>query len=78
MSRWLHDNVRAGRLPPPTILDGVTTVDVSAQTVGFNGHSFYCQSEQVLDEIRRTLAGVKPDSRGLRPLAFEGRGYWEL
>jgi len=70
---------RAGDASPLTIVPGIDTVDASALTTDFLGHSYYGDHASVIADIRCLLSGTTPERRyGLSRLADGPRVFWRF
>jgi esterase/lipase superfamily enzyme len=73
-SGWLHDNTRAGFLPPVTTAQNLATVDVSRYDLSLLGHSYVFNLGPVLEDMFAVLHDGKPRLRSLVP----GGLHWVL
>ncbi|MEM6778910.1 MAG: alpha/beta hydrolase, partial [Planctomycetota bacterium] len=71
-------SVRAGLMPPPTILDGLDTILVEHPAPLFSfGHSYYADHQPLLDDIRRLIEHNEQPSTPERSLELDSsRQYW--
>jgi esterase/lipase superfamily enzyme len=80
-SKTIHAQQRAGQLPPPIVVDGVHTIDVSNTDLSFMGHGYYGTCEAVLYDMHELfVAGLPPGKRArLQEVASpEGGIYWRI
>lgn len=80
-SEWVHNFGRAGLCPPPTIVSGIDTVEVSELDLTLLGHGYYAQAHGVLHDMFTLITqGLSPDARQrLRPATTtEGGRYWVM
>jgi len=71
---------RAGSMPPPTIISGLDTLDVSSVNLSFLGHSYIAGEIAVLEDISKILLHNDPPTRRTRltPMKFGSSIYWVL
>jgi Alpha/beta hydrolase of unknown function (DUF900) len=61
---WFHSNTpRAGE--EYVVLDGLETIDASRLHTGITGHSYFEESQLMLDDVGAVLKGLPPEKRHL-------------
>lgn len=80
MSKGKHNNQqRAGDAHPPLVVAGIQTIDCSALSFDFLGHSYYGNNRDVLSDLFRLLKERRPESNChylTRQEAQGGLHYW--
>ncbi len=80
-SGLIHDNDRAGYLPPVLVVDGIDTIVASAIDVSFLGHGYFAEARPILVDINSLMHSYrKPNLRiGMEQAqTADGRDYWVL
>jgi len=80
-SQWLHQNPRAGLMPPIVISPGIDTVNVANVDLTLLGHGYVSAARDVLQDIHALITrGTPPRERfGLRSSVTEdGHHYWTI
>lgn len=77
-SRKLADFPRAGLLPPPTIVQGVDTLDVSSVNLTVLGHSFVADEISVLEDMNKLIFHNEPPAKRTRVLRDPSGSHWML
>lgn len=78
-SALFHLTPRAGQTPPPTIVDGIATIDVSDIDMSLLGHGYFQRADAVLNDLHALLTGEPEPAdrpRLRRQQADDGRAYW--
>jgi len=79
LSRWLHDYPRAGFKPPPTVLRGMTTIDVTRVDLSLIGHGYYHKGGAVLEDMGRIIHfNAAPETRRLQSAEENGARYYVM
>jgi esterase/lipase superfamily enzyme len=76
-SGLLHDQPRAGFVPPVTVVDGIDTIEVSNVDLTLLGHGYYGAAEGVLYDMRELLVHDSPPDVRSRISQADG-GYWQI
>jgi esterase/lipase superfamily enzyme len=80
-SSGVYGSSRAGLLPPPALVPGIKTIDVSANDHTFVGHSAFCESRVVIEDMMKVIhhGATEFDSRSIEKVEMEnGAHYWRL
>jgi len=78
-SELFHLTPRVGQVPPLTIVDGITTIDVSDIDMSLLGHGYFERAHAVLNDLHALLAsGLEPADRTrlIEQHTEDGRSYW--
>jgi esterase/lipase superfamily enzyme len=78
LSRRIHSGLtRAGDAEPPLIVPGLDTVDVSAVSTEFLGHTYYGDCKSVVTDIIEVFRNELVP-RGLKPATSTAGAYWVM
>jgi esterase/lipase superfamily enzyme len=80
-SRWLHQFPRAGLLPPPLVIPGIDTINVTNADLTALGHGYVGSARDVLQDMHDLIAhGSPPHERfGIqRVMEATGEIYWQI
>jgi esterase/lipase superfamily enzyme len=80
-SAALHQTPRAGQTPPVTIVDGISTIDVSGVDMSLLGHGYFQRAAPVLTDMHALLVGEPEPAdrpRLRQQLSDDGRPYWVI
>jgi esterase/lipase superfamily enzyme len=78
-SRWLHDFVRAGLLPPIMVVPGIDTINVTNVDLTTLGHGYVAGARAVLEDMHKLLVHDAPPDRRFalrRGKTDAGERYW--
>ena len=68
-SMWIHDNIRAGYLPPVTVATGnkqLNTIVIPDFNLDLIGHSYYAEADALLNDIFNLMAHDAPPEKRQR------------
>lgn len=79
-SRKLAAHQRAGAMPPPTIVPGIDTLDVTSVNMTLLGHSYVANEIAVLEDMHKLIAHNDPPRKRTRiaPKSSALGAYWVL
>ena len=77
-SSRLAEFPRAGLLPPPTLVPGIDTLDVSAVNLTLLGHSYVADEISVLEDMHTLIIRSQPPPLRTRVHQAADGPYWML
>ena len=60
------------------VCDGVMSIDVSAVSTNFLGHSYYGENASIISDLYYLLRGKRPPRFRLRPVSSPSGSYWKF
>ncbi len=76
-SKIVNGCVRAGDATQILVCQDVESIDATAVTVDWLGHGYFCETIELLDDIKLALAGTAPPRKNLmKKTATDGSVYW--